>query len=167
MRAKNQLIKRKQVLVRAFDALQELDRVVVIAQRPTQDDFQISVLGKLENEGFHDDDRILPRINEIRQHWQGKLGKKSDFGWFRNQEIGALFIAGSMAPIFMHPIDGKTLGAMSSGPYGILRGLGIGEEKVMDHINKLLKGELLLIIRGHRFDLEHLADQIDTLERAG
>ncbi len=160
-------IKRQQFIVRAFDALWVLERALEIAQKTPNDNLQISVLGKVGNECLNGERRVLGAKKALKKYCQGILGKQSDFGWFCNPEIGTLFVAGSMTAIFTHLIDGKTLGAMSSGPYGILRGLGIGEEAVLDHIKKLNKGDFLLVVRGFRSDIDRLAGQFDQLEQTG
>jgi len=64
---------------------------------------------------------------------------------------------------FLHDMDGKALGAMDSGPYGILSGLGIALSEATDFLEKLDHGHFVLVVRGYDFELELLKSQLEEL----
>ena len=78
-----------------------------------------------------------------------------------------MYIAGPLVAMFLQDIDGKKLGTLSGGPYGILRGLGIDAEKVATALKVLENGGYLLTIRGKEADLRHFEDQLIPIEKCG
>ncbi len=63
--------------------------------------------------------------------------------------------------MFLHEIDGKTLGAMSTGPYGIIRGLGGYKLQTETYLKLLNDGSYLLILRGYDDELNALEDILE------
>ena len=79
-----------------------------------------------------------------------------EYDYFYNPEIGYIFVIGPLTSIFLNDLEGKILGAISAGPYGILRGLGISSKEATAHIEALKKDGYLLIVRGYDDDLDIL-----------
>ena len=89
---------------------------------------------------------------KLGKYYQGEgalevLGPKALFGLFFNQDIGTVFVAGPYSPVFLQEVDGKKLGAMSEGIYGILRGLGLNDNETTLAITKLAEGRFLLLCK--------------------
>jgi hypothetical protein len=84
----------------------------------------------------------------MRVHYKELLGEAIDFGSFNNPEIGVVFIVGALTSIFLNDINGKMLGTMSMGIYGVLRGLGAYKFEAETYLRALNNNEYLLIIRG-------------------
>lgn len=141
-------------LEKAIQAIQEYD----ITQ------LQLSVLGKLGDDCIANDKQLKTAKKDLKEYWKGSLGSTSDFGLFCNPEIGTLFIAGYLASQFLHEISGKTLGEMTSGPYGILRGIGIAEKDSFTFLKALNEHAFLLILRGYDDELDRAEALLESLE---
>ncbi|MFD0797324.1 hypothetical protein ACFQZJ_07625 [Maribacter chungangensis] len=106
-------------------------------------DTEVTLLLKLEE----DDPNTNREIEKIKKRLTNIWGSKLAFGFFHNIDIGSIFIAGPLSEVFLFEIDGKKLAELSEGPYGILRGLGIGETVAASHIKALMHGDYLLLKR--------------------
>lgn len=85
-------------------------------------------------------------------YWKHLLGPSTEFGLFFNEDIGTIFIVGPYSALFLQEVDGKKLGALSQGIYGILRGLGLSDQKTSEAIRKLGEGQYLLLGKVSRDD---------------
>ncbi|MCJ7465924.1 MAG: hypothetical protein MUO53_04435 [Maribacter sp.] len=83
---------------------------------------------------------------ELKTYYTDLLGT-ADMLFFANFEVGSHCIAEFLVSQFLHNVDGKALGTLSSGPYGILRGLGIPEREPVINLKQLKEARLLLSIR--------------------
>ncbi|TLP74267.1 hypothetical protein [Maribacter sp. ACAM166] len=126
---------------------------------------QISVLGKIDDSLVEDNSISRSKQKEFKEFWRQLLGSPADFGFFFNPEIGTIFIVGSLVSTFLQDVEGTKLGAMSVGPYGILRGLGIEPEHASSHIKILGKGGFILIIRGYDQDLLKLEEALIPINK--
>ncbi len=119
-------------------------------------DYELSILGKTSiDNSAQNKDQINTEL-AIKDHTSklSKVNLKCDY--FYNPEIGYIFVTGPLTSIFLNDLEGKTLGAISAGPYGILRGLGISKNEATAHIKALKKGGYLMIVRGYDDDLDIL-----------
>lgn len=98
---------------------------------------QLCVLGQLDKEYISNNKEIIESKKVLKAYWNSSLGENSNFGLFSNPKMGTLFIAGALVSQFLHDIDGKVLGEMLSGSYGILRGLGMTENDTSVFIKDL------------------------------
>jgi hypothetical protein len=144
----------KHFLIKSFRQLWPLEEAIQGIRNSAPAELQLSVLGKFSHVCISTDSEVLKAKKELKHYWKDSLGPKSDFGLFCNPEIGTLFIVGSLVSQFLHDVDGKFLGEMSSGPYGILRGLGATEKDTSSYLKDLNEAFYLLIIRGYDFELE-------------
>lgn len=113
----------------------------------------MSLLGKLAQTCALNEDKLLEARKELNHFWKGVTGLRSDLKFFCNPEMGTLFIIGAVATQFLHNMGGKALGEIASGPYGILRGLGIDEGHVCSCLKDLNEKCYLLILRGYEHEL--------------
>ncbi len=147
----------KQFFSKIYFRLSQLERAIKeISKYPSV--YEISVLGKVGHLKIELDEEIA-----MKNYWSALLKDESEFGYFFNPEIGTIFIVGPLAPLFLDDMEGKSLGSMSTGPNGILRGLGINEEQAINQIKKLNQGGYLLIVRGHSLDAKILNDAFESL----
>lgn len=123
---------------------------------------QLSILGQLGQKRIANDKEIVKSGKAMKRYWKGALGANSNFGLFCNPEIGTLFIIGTLAPQFLSEIHGKVLGEMTSGPYGILRGLGIEGSKATGYLKSLNNGHFLMFIRGYDSELDKVATLLES-----
>ena len=82
-------------------------------------------------------------------YWKNMLDHTIAFDSLKNPEIGDIFIVGALTSTFLNKVDGKTLGMLSVGPYGILRGIGASESQANIYLKLLKNGRYLLIFRGN------------------
>lgn len=145
----------KQVYFEAFTHLSLLENALKHITEEDVANFQISILGKVSEFYLDKDTEISKDMNALKIYWEKVLGNTIHFGVFHNPEIGNIFIVGTLASSFLYKIDGKTLGMLSAGPYGILRGIGGSDAQVATHLKMLNDGNYLLIFRGTGADLEN------------
>lgn len=147
----------KQVYFKAYAHLALLENALRHIKVEEEDvaSFQISILGKVAQ--FHlDKNNEFPKSTEaLKSYWKKKFENTTDFGSYSNPELGNIFIVGPLASTFLYEVDGKALGMLSSGSFGILRGIGASESQAASLIKTLNNGHYLLIFRGTQPDLEN------------
>ena len=109
------------------------------------------IIGKMQS--INSDTNFKPSWMDLKNYCTNELHLSSNFGMVSNPEIGTLFIAGFLAPMFLQEIDGKKIGSLSTGLYGILRGLGIDQNSVVTYSKALHTNNFLLIIRGNKDEM--------------
>lgn len=161
----NQNTKRKQVYLNSFKSLSQLESAVKRLKKDYTDDFQISILGKVAQ--FCNDKNIvvLKDISVLKTYWKDLMGTQK-FGDFYSPEIGYVFIVGPLVSTFLHKINGKPLAALSSGSYGIFRGIGLSETQAASHMELLNTGHYLLILRGFEATIQELKKYSSTIENS-
>lgn len=148
----------KHVFFKAYQQLWQIEDAIKLIKEHSASKSQVSVLGKFTQKHFDSDKELEKVIKNMAAYWKRSLGNDMDFGSFYNPEIGYVFIVGSLTSMFLHKIDGKTLGAMSTGLYGILRGLGAYPFQAETYLKVLNSDDYLLIIRDFDNELELLED---------
>lgn len=148
--------KQKQVCFKAYKELTQLENALKQLKKQNAAQSQVSVLGKVSQ--FRSDKDIESSQDEIiiKSYWKDLMGKSVNFGIFYNQESGSVFIVGSLVAIFLHKINGKSLATLSSGPYGIFRGIGVTETKATNYLKLLNRGHYVLILRGYEDEIPSL-----------
>lgn len=152
----NHNVMQKQTYFRAYPELSKLESALRNLKKENASVIQISILVKVTQ--FFDDKDIEYSKDTaiINSYWEDLFGKTVNFGTFCNQECGSVFIVGSLITIFLHKINGKSLAALSSGTYGIFRGIGGSEEQSTINLKSLNSGSYLLILRGDKNILDLL-----------
>ncbi|MCL7763008.1 hypothetical protein MPF19_06220 [Polaribacter sp. Z014] len=151
MNSKVEELKEKRVLLKAFPTIKQIDNAIKHICQLKIDGIQISVLGKLEDVNL--ETNFANYWTELKTYCNDELRLTSNFGVVSTPKIGAVFIAGFLAPMFLQEINGKKIGAMTTGLYGILRGIGVAEESVIEYKKSIKEGNYLLIIRGNKNEL--------------
>ncbi|MBC8757642.1 hypothetical protein H2O64_23440 [Kordia sp. YSTF-M3] len=147
-------IKSKQFLIKIYPNLLQIEKVIRnIVQHKNGLQLQVSILGKLASNYSDKENALDEKIKKIRWELAGFLGKHIQFGYFNNSEIGILFIVGHLTETFLCKIDGKELGSLPIGLFGIFRGIGIKLGDINRYIKELQNANLLLIIRGEKESL--------------
>ena len=109
-------------------------------------DAHVTVVFKLGQRNLDKLDSLVLK-SKLERYWKRVLGPTTEFGQFYNQEIGTVFITGPYAAMFVQEVDGKKLGALSEGLFGILRGMGLNREETFHAIEKLREGQYLVLGR--------------------
>jgi len=151
-------ITKKGFLFKEYLQLLQLEKAVNIIKKNDPSNLQISILGKFIREHSNDEIESVSKRITIEGYWKDLLDSSTDFGFFSNLEMGTIFIAGALTSMFLHEVDGKALATMSTGPYGILRGLGASQLQTETYLKALNKGSYLLIVRGTDNKLKVLED---------
>jgi hypothetical protein len=135
-----------------LDSFHILEAAEIISNESA--DYEISILGKTNILNSAQNKGEINTGIAIKDHLSKITKAVMECDYFYNPEIGYIFITGPLTSIFLNDMDGKTLGAISAGPYGILRGLGIPPKQASAHIKALKKGGYLLIARGYNNDID-------------
>lgn len=143
---------RRFVYLKAFDCLTDTESAIRIVVNSTLN-IQLSVLSKIHDE-LGDEDKTIQELTS--QYWENSLGTHTGFGILTSPDIGNYFIAGTLADLFLQEIDGKPIGEMNTGVYGILRGLGFHQNTVDIFLKDLLAGQYLLISRGMNAQIDDI-----------
>lgn len=146
--------KQKQIYLKAFAHLSLLENALKNIKEENLTKFQISILGKVSQFYRDKDIEVSKDTDAIKIYWEKNLDNTIAYGSLYNPQLGNIFIVGPLVPTFLYKLDGKTLGMLSAGPYGILRGIGASEKQVTSHLEMLNKGKYLLVFRGMEADLK-------------
>lgn len=139
----------KQVIFKSFKNLMQIEKALRSVQGYDDSLIQASVLGKFPKFISDDITRLEGNNKNMQHYWKKLLGVDIKYGKFKNPEIGTVFVVGPLASIFLNKINGKNLGNMSTGIYGILRGLGANKYQAETYLHALNNNEFLLILRGN------------------
>lgn len=153
--------KNKSIFFKAFNDLWNLEEAIKVIDERKLMDSQLSILGKLmlkESSYIGIDDKEVIKMNLYSKKI---LGSSTNFGVFNNPDIGVVFIAGFLTEIFLYEINKKPLGALSTGPYGILRGVGAHPAQTSSYLKSLKNDNYLLILRGVDFELVELEEVLE------
>lgn len=156
MITKNYNIKQKQVLLRAYQNLEDIKGVLGHLTKDPSSHLQISVLGKVLQNYSVIETIPLKTIRVMENYWKKILSNTVNFGCFYNPNIGAVYVVGDLVSVFLHKINNKPLAVISGGPYSIFRGLGFSETEAITHLKSLNKGDCLLILRGYDYELKRV-----------
>jgi hypothetical protein len=156
----------KQIYFKAYQNLSQLEIALNRIEKEDTAKIQMSILGKV-SQYYLDKEKDIPNgIDVIKVYWKKVWGNKVRLGRFYNPEIGNVFVVGGLASTFLHKVDGKSLATLSSGPYGILRGMGVNENMALTYLKTLNSGKYLLILRAYEadfWDIEYILE--DKLKR--
>lgn len=147
-------IQQKQVVFITFQSTTEIEKAFQLLKAENVSKLELSILGKFNQGNFNK--IVHTEIETIKKNCKKLTGHSIGFDSFNNPEIGTVFIAGPLVTIFLREVSGKPLAAMSSGPYGIFRGLGASEAQATQFVKTLSHGHYLLIIRGFTSDLKRI-----------
>lgn len=164
MRSKIQKQGQKHFSIKSYQHLWQLEDALKKIHMNASEQLQLSVLGQLGEKCVANNKEISKSGKAMKRYWKGALGANSHFGLFCNPEIGTLFIAGSLVPQFLNDMNGMVLGEMTSGPYGILRGLGIKKSKATSYLMALKAGQFLMLLRGYDYELDKMATLFESRE---
>ncbi|MBQ0732905.1 hypothetical protein [Aquimarina celericrescens] len=138
----------KAFYVKAYQDLCNIKKAINTIKQNIDSSTQLSVLCRVPTEINKDTTQKL-----LKAYREQLLGTSMEHGFFFNSQIGTIFIIGSLTSMFLRDMDGKVLGALSTAPYAILRGLGLEKETAQTYVNALKLGCWLLILRGFKDDL--------------
>ncbi|WP_179374833.1 hypothetical protein [Winogradskyella wichelsiae] len=150
--------KEKSVFLKSYPKIELIKNVINNIYHTPNVYIQISVLGKLATEELNP--TFLNSKTHLQTYCENDLKLSSKFGTILNPEIGPFFIAGFLAPMFLQEVNGKTIGSMPTGLFGILSGLGINQNNICTHLRTLKKGNYILILRGSNSELNKLKSQL-------
>ncbi len=160
MTSSNYNIKQKQIYFNVYQDLSQLGNALKHLEEQRYSQVQVTILGKSEQFYFDKNMPISKDTDTIKTYWKDLLGNTINFGTFYNSQTGAIFIVGSLVSTFLHKINGKYLVTLSSGPYGILRGIGASETQTTHYLKLLNSGDYLLILRGFEDKLQEFRDTV-------
>ncbi|MGB5499560.1 MAG: hypothetical protein WBM77_11585 [Maribacter sp.] len=164
MKAKVNKSARKHVFSKIyFDPFLILEAAEIIANASA--DYEITIIGKTNILNSAQNKGQINTGIAIKDHLSKITKAAMECDYFYNPEIGYIFITGPLTSIFLNDLEGKTLGAISAGPYGILRGLGISPKETTAHISALKKGGYLLIVRGYHPGLDTLGNLLGQRQK--
>lgn len=152
----------KQIYFKAYQHLSQLENALKYLNSEDSCNFQISILGRTSQFYQDKDIEVAKDITLIKEHWKNLLGNSVNFGSFYNPQIGTVFIVGNLVSTFLHQINGKPLATLSSGSYGIFRGIGASEIEATNYIKLLNTGDFLLVFRGFEEELHNLDTLLNT-----
>lgn len=134
-----------QVFFKCIEQLLNVERwVEFLAENAS--DAHVTVMFKVGQNNIDKPGSVVLK-SELGKYWKKLLGPMTESGLFYNQDIGTIFITGPYAAMFLQEVNGKKLGALSEGLFGILRGMGLDRQETYKAIEKLREGQYLLLGR--------------------
>lgn len=165
MTAENYNKKQKQGYFKAYQHLSQLEKALRYIKKEGLLGLQISVLGSTTQFYLDKDIEFSKDLNAIKIYWKALLGDTFNFGSFYNPSIETVFIVGPLVSAFLNKINDKSLATLSSGPYGIFRGIGASEAQANRFLKLLGSGSYVLIIRGFEDEVEDYRKKIEQKEK--
>ncbi|SDS24127.1 hypothetical protein SAMN05216503_2425 [Polaribacter sp. KT25b] len=152
----------KEVILKSYPEFQQIEKAVNILKKLKNNNLQVTIIGKLDEENLDD------KLNEI--NLEKSMEKKClalfepplDFGILSNPNIGTIFIAGFLVSMFLQEVEHKKIGVMLTGPFGILRGLGINKERTSFYLEALHRGNYLFIVRGYDTEINQIKRKLSS-----
>lgn len=142
---------KKSALLKSYSKISQIETHIKQICNTNIEDIQISVLHKSE------DNLKNPVFSELwknlTQNCINPFILSSKFGIVANPEVGNIAISGFLTPMFLQEINGKNIGEMATGIYGILKGLNIDYNSINFCLKTLKQNHYLLIVRGAESDL--------------
>jgi len=155
----NSELKQRRVLLKKYSTPHQLEQLLTLLKRQSAA-VQLTLLGKVTTAADHKNETDHEWLDDFVTRWRKFATTPIEYGVVTNPEIGTIFIVGSFADMFLQEINGKKIGSMTTGIYGVLRGLGIDQEAVNAYINALSDGTYLIILRGYDYELRSFNERI-------
>ena len=160
MKSKINETKQKRVLLKSYSKFQQIEQAIQTLKVSSNTNLQISIIGKFDDNGLDDAKTLIVLEEDMETKCKALFEYPIDFGILSNPVIGSLFITGFLVSLFLQEIELKEIGAMLTGPYGILRGLGIDKDNAQTYLKALHDGEYLMIIRGFENELKQFEAEL-------
>ncbi|UAM98159.1 hypothetical protein K8354_18080 [Polaribacter litorisediminis] len=144
---------KKIFIIKTYPNLSEIRKVIKNIAQKMEVPLQISILGKITTRKTLTKKEVEKIIADIKKQLRDILGKEFEFGYFYNPELGSLFIAGHLTPVFLNKVNKKELASLPAGLAGIFRGLGIDAKEFKSYFSALKNDNYCLIIRGRSSEL--------------
>ncbi|QCE40468.1 hypothetical protein [Psychroserpens sp. NJDZ02] len=154
MKSKIKETNQKRVFLKSYSKFQQIEKAIEALKVSDNNNLQISIIGKFNEDHWDDTKTLIALEEDMETKCKALFEYPIDFGILSNPDIGTLFITGFLVSMFLQEIELKEIGAMLTGPYGILRGLGIDKESAYLSLKALQKGDYLMIIRGFENELK-------------
>jgi len=155
----------KSVFIKSYPEFLLVEKAVKVIDKNKSTHLQISVLGKISEHHKVEEKKNSIAKDIIEAKCKSLFEFPNDFGMLTNPKIGNIFITGFLVGTFLQEVEKKTIGSLSTGPYGILRGLGIDRDRTTYYIKALQKGNYILILRGYADEMNQFIDILDNLAK--
>jgi len=146
----------KRIFIKSYPKFEQIEALIKVMDLQENKNPQISIIGTFDEDPLDAKKNITALEEEMETKCKALFPYPIDFGILSNPEIGTIFITGFLVSTFLQEIERKEIGAMLTGPYGILRGLGIYPESAALNLKALQLGRYLLIVRGTKKELKVL-----------
>jgi hypothetical protein len=158
---KTQETQHKDVILQSYPEFQQIEKAINILKKNKNINLQVTIIGKLNDDNLDDELNEIDLEKSMEKKCLALFDFPVDFGILSNPEIGSIFIAGFLASMFLQEVEHKKIGAMLTGPYGILRGLGIDRERTSFYLKTLHQGNYLIILRGYDAEINEMKDKLN------
>jgi len=155
----------KQVFIKSYPEFLLVEKAVKVIHQNKNTHLQISILGKIIKHNKVDEKKHSEAKEILEAKCKSLFKFPIDFGMLTNPKIGNIFIAGFLVGTFLQEVEKETIGSLSTGPYGILRGLGIDKDCTTYYIRALQKGSYILIVRGYANEINQFIDILNDLAK--
>jgi hypothetical protein len=153
----------KQVFIKSYPEFLLVEKAVKVINQNKNNHLQLSILGKIVEQNKVDKRKLIITKETIETKFKSLFEFPIGFGMLTNPKIGNIFITGFLVGTFLQEIEKKNIGSLSTGPYGILRGLGIDRDRTTFYIKALQKGNYILILRGYEKEINQSIDLLENL----
>lgn len=143
----------KRFLIKVYPSLGHIDTAIKFMVQNDANLMQISILGKAVATNKTTPKKLNKIKLDIKEQLSLGLRKNIECGYFKNPDIGVIFIAGHLTNIFLYLLDKKKLASLPAGLQGIFQGLQVDREHIISYLTHLKNQRFLLIIRGEQSTL--------------
>jgi len=157
----NHKIYQKLFVLKSYKKLSQIENVLSYIAQNNKNLLQISILAKLIGDKTTTKNEREKLIVDIKKQLTTILGTEYQFGLFFNSEIGSLFIAGHLTPVFLNKVSNKEVASIPAGISALFRGLGISKKNINSYLPELKNNRYCLLIRGEQNILETIEPKLN------
>lgn len=150
---------RSTIFFKVFELFSQIENTLKTAESLGIPNSEFSVLKILDTTLPYQSKQWFDMMGQQELDSNKLLGTGASLGIFKSQEYGLILISGSLASLFLYNVEGKALGELSTGIYGVFRGLGITQESLDLQLNVFKQDSYMLVARTD----ENLLTKLESL----
>ncbi len=137
----------KRVYLKVFKQFSQLEKAIQFAKNQGIFLTNLTIVKRLSLMYLLDSKAGVLELEKLKFQCERIVRVPIKSGIIISQEFGTIFIAGKLTPMFLYEVKGKPIGEMSTGIYGVLRGLGVTQANLDLQLDAFKRDSFMLIVR--------------------
>ncbi len=153
----------KRIFLKVFEQFSELEKTMNKLKIQGISTENLTILKKMDLALIYAS-QTQPEIEKLEFQYENIFEAPVKTGIIKSQEFGTIFIGGNLTSIFLYEVKGKPIGEMSTGIYGVLRGLGATRANLNLQLNSFQKQPFMLIVRAEESLVAKLEESFENVQ---